>query len=120
MQVKNKQIHNNITCSLVIVLVHKTCRNMKNMKKGTLMINDNYLPDSFMISSLILPTTSFVGNSESIFLVGIGIIQEVLGLVGSETVGDSLWIVSQRLSICAGEKSIHLPILGSERARMYP
>lgn len=87
------------------------------MKKGMLIINDNYLPDSFMISSLILSTTS---NSESIFLLGIGIIQGVLGLVCSETVGDGLWIVPQRLAICAGEKSIHLPILGRERARMYP
>jgi len=44
----------------------------------------------------------------------------VFGLVGSEAVGDGLWIVPQRLEICAGEKSIHFPILGRERARMYP
>jgi len=39
-----------------------------------------------------------------------------LGLVGSDTIGDGLQIVLQRLLICAGEKSVHMPIWGRERA----
>ena len=41
-------------------------------------------------------------------------------MVSSETIGDDLWIILQKLAICADEKSIHMLIRGRERARIYP
>jgi hypothetical protein len=46
----------------------------------------------------------------NLFFLKIGIIQGVLDLVDSDTVGDGLRIVLQRLLICTGEKSVHVPI----------
>ena len=46
-------------------------------------------------------------------------IQEVFGLVRSETIGESLRIASQRLATCVKEKSIYLPIWRREHAWIY-